>query len=96
MFFFLIILSNDLYSFYSVSLDTAVESEAEIEVVKSIVLVRGVGAWQAGDLAAQTVSSLDVQGAVVPRLLQSNKAGVMDGHVGDTGEGKSLAVSTGH
>lgn len=59
----------------------------ESEVLQRIVPVRGAGAGQgqAGDLAAQPVPALQVQGAVAPGLLPSSKAALMDGHVGQTG-----------
>lgn len=59
----------------------------EVEVVQRVVLVRGAAAGQrqAGDLAAQPVPPLQVQGAVGPVLLPSREAGVVDGHVGYTG-----------
>lgn len=70
------------------SLHIACEPEAEVEVVQRVVLLRGAGVRQrqAGDLAAQPVPPLHVQGAVVPGLLPSNKAGVMQGHVGYAGK----------
>lgn len=62
------------------------EPEVEVEVVQRVVLVRraAAGQRQAGDLAAQPVAPLQVQGAVGPVLLPSREAGVVDGHVGYT------------
>lgn len=60
-------------------LHTTGESEAEVEVLQRVILVRGAGAGQrqTGDLAAQSVSLLPVQGAVGPGFFPSNEAGVM-------------------
>lgn len=70
---------------HKVPLDTAGEPEAETEVLQSFALVRGVGAGQAGHLAAQPKPPLDVQRAAVPRFIHSNKAGFVHRHVGDAG-----------
>lgn len=70
--------------------------EPEVEVVQRVVLVRGAAAGQrqAGDLAAQPVPALQVQGAVGPVLLPSREAGVVDGHVGYTGGRERVTVRT--
>lgn len=65
------------------------ESEAEVEVVQRVVLLRGAGPrqGQACDLTAQPVPLLQVQGAVAPVIVPSNEGRVMYGHVGYTGGG---------
>lgn len=66
------------------------ELEVEVEVVQRVALVGGAAARQrqAGDLAAQPEPPLQVQGAVGPVFLAApGKAGVVDGHVGEAGEG---------
>lgn len=87
-----------LQTLSGVSPHAAGESEVEVEVVQRVVLLRGAGAGQgqAGDLAAQPKPPLEVQGAVVPGLFPSNKAGVVQGHVGDTGGTNDHHQSSGH
>lgn len=66
------------------------ELEVEVEVVQRVALVGGAAAWQrqAGDLAAQPEPPLQVQGAIGPVFLAApGEAGVVDGHVGEAGEG---------
>ncbi len=67
---------------------TAVESEAAVQVVQRVILLRGAGAGQGQtvDLTAQPIPPLQIQGAVVPGLFPSDEAGVMQGHVGYTGK----------
>ena len=62
-----------------VSLYITGEFEVEVEVVQRVALVRrgGAGQRQTGDLAAQPVPLLQVQGAGVPGLFAPDEAGVV-------------------